>query len=75
MPGGSLQNRRRFERLRHSVGTVLLDSAAAELRGLIAMLEKAEELASRAEGLEPYHVFSGRTGRRWKTCCRCASMR
>lgn len=38
---------------------VLLDSAAAELRGLIAMLEKAEELASRAEGLEPYHSVLG----------------
>lgn len=33
---------------------VLLKAAAAELQGLLAMLEKAAARASRAEGLEPY---------------------
>jgi len=33
---------------------VLLDSAAAELQGLIGMLGKAAEKARQAEGLEPY---------------------
>jgi ATP-dependent helicase/nuclease subunit A len=33
---------------------VLLKSATAELQGLLALLEKAAALASRAQGLEPY---------------------
>jgi ATP-dependent helicase/nuclease subunit A len=33
---------------------VLLKSAAVELQGLMALLEKAAALASRAQGLEPY---------------------
>lgn len=33
---------------------VLLKSAAAELQGLLALLDKAAALASRAQGLEPY---------------------
>lgn len=33
---------------------VLLKSAAAELQGLTALLEKAASLASRAQGLQPY---------------------
>ena len=35
---------------------VLLSSAAAELQGLMGMLGRAKERASRAEGLEPYCV-------------------